>query len=186
MGLLDFLKRGSRKKQCARCGQQAAHGYSPVAESDAKQIAPLCLSCLVEQLRRDYADFRGRAIVIAPAPGLPCYVFREREFLRSTSSESEWHTAFLLQQIGVCTDCQAPGRCLWIESRGLTSESIGDVVGKGPQETLLRWGNPVPISLCGKCTAERIGRNLQMDGFEFFEVCSPHQDQEGIVLPMAY
>lgn len=186
MGFLNFLKRSPRKKSCARCGRQAAHGYSQGAESDSREITPLCLTCLSAQLRRDYADFRGHAIVIAPAPGLPCYVFRERGFLRNSSPESEWHSAFLLQQIGVCTQCQAPGRCLWIESRGLTRESFADVVAKGPQDTLLRWGNPVPISLCGKCTAERMGVNLKLDGVEFFEMCSPHQDQEGIVLPMAY
>jgi hypothetical protein len=174
MGLLDFLKRGPRKKQCERCGQQAAHGYSQVAESDAKQIAPLCLSCLVEQLRRDYADFRGHAIVIAPASGLPCYAFREEKISSS-----------LLHQIDICADCKAQARCLWMPSRGLTIENFGDVLENGPEQTLLTWGN-VGESLCGICTATRIGKGLQAGNFEFFEVCSPHEGQEGLVLPMAY
>jgi hypothetical protein len=186
MGLLDFLKRGPRKKQCARCGQQAAHGYSPAAESDPKQIVPLCLPCLVEQLRRDYTDFRGIAIVVAPAVGLPCYVFRTLEFLRDASPDSERQNVSLFQQIKTCADCQGTARCLWIESRGLTVESFGDVIEKGPQQTLMMWRNPSPTSLCGKCTAEHIARSLQADGFEFFEVCSPHRDEEGMVLPMAY
>ena len=175
MGILDFLKRGPRKKQCARCGRQDAHGYSQVAESDPKQITALCLTCLIEQLRRDYADFRGRAIVIAPATGLPCYVFREQKISPS-----------LLRQIDKCADCKAPARCLWMTSQGLTIETFGDVLEKGPEPTLLSWGNPAPESLCGICTAARIGKSLQAGDSEFLEVCSPHDEQEGLVLPMAY
>ena len=186
MGLLDFLKRNPRKKHCAHCGQQAAHGYSPAAESDPKEILPLCLRCLAEQLRRDYAEFRGRTIVIAPALGLPCYVFRTFESLRDASPDFERQSVPLFQQIKTCADCQGTARCLWIESRGLTLESFGDVIEKGPHQTLLTWGNPNPTSLCGKCTAEHIARRLQADGFEFFEVCGPHRDEEGMVLPMAY
>jgi hypothetical protein len=186
MGLLDFLKRGPRKKRCARCGQQGSHGYSPAAESDPKEIVPLCLLCLAEQLRRDYADFRGHAIVIAPALGLPCYVFRISQFLRDASPDSERQYASLFQHVTTCADCQGTARCLWIESRGLTFESFRDVIEKGPQHTLLTWGNPNPTALCGKCTAEHIVRSLQDDSFEFFEICSPHRDQEGMVLPMAY
>ena len=164
-----------RERSNARAAeQQAAHGYSQVAESDPKQIAPLCLACLIEQLRRDYADFRGRAIVIAPAAGLPCYVFREQKISSS-----------LLQRIGICADCKAQARCLWMHSQGLTSENFGDVLENGPEQTLFTWGN-VAESLCGRCTATRVGKQLQAGDFEFFEVCSPHNGQEGLVLPMAY
>lgn len=175
MGLLDFLKRSPRKKKCARCGQQASHGYSLVAESHPKQITPLCLACLIAQLRHDYAGFRGRAIVVAPATGLPCYVFRDQEL-----------SAPMLQAIGICSDCKAQAHCLWMQSRGLTIETFGDVLEKGPERTLLSWGNPAAESLCGACTATRIGKNLQAGDFEFFEICSPHDEQEGLVLPMAY
>ncbi len=175
MGFLGFLKRSPRKKECARCGQQAAHGYSQVAESDAQQITPLCLTCLVKQLRRDYAEFRGHAVVIAPAAGLPCYVFREQKL-----------PSPLLSQIDICADCKAQARCLWMQSQGLTIETFGDVLEKGPAQTLFTWGNPAAESLCGKCTAARIGKRLQAGDLEFLEVCSPHDRQEGLVLPMAY
>jgi hypothetical protein len=174
MGFLDFLKRGPGKR-CARCGGPAAHGYSLKSESDSSRITPLCVPCLIDQLQRDYVDFRGRAIVIAPAPGLPCYVFRDREIPSS-----------LRQQIVTCADCEGQARCLWIESRGLTIENFEDVLEKGPERTLLTWGNPAMRSLCGTCTAKRIGKNLQAGGLEFFEVCSPHDQEEGIVIPMAY
>ena len=176
MSILDFLKRGLRKKQCARCGQPAPHGYSKKAESDSKQIVPMCLTCLIDQLNRDYLGFRGHAVVIAPTAGLPCYAFREQKV-----------SSALLQKIDICADCKSsPARCLWIQAQGLTIETFSDVLEKGPEKTLLTWGNPVPKALCGACTAKYVGKNLQQSGLEFFEVCSPHEDQEGIVLPMAY
>jgi len=72
-----------------------------------------------------------------------------------------------------------------MHSQGLTMENFGDVLESGPEQTLLSWGN-VAESLCGTCTAARIGKGLQAGDFEFFEVCSPHDSQEGLVLPMAY
>jgi len=186
VGLLDFLNRSPHNKKCIQCGQRAAHGYSEAAESDCRQIKPLCLPCLIGQLRSDYADFHGRAIVVAPAPGLPCYVFRDRDFLRSVSSNSERDADILFGRIGECVDCHNAGTCAWLESRGLTIKTFSDVLDKGHRHTLLAWGNPDPLSLCGRCTADRIGKILQSNAFEFFEICSPHQGQQGIVMPMAY
>jgi hypothetical protein len=186
MGLLDFLKRSPRNRLCAHCGQRAAHGYSEAAEADSKRIAPLCLACLVVQLRKDYGEFHGRAIVVAPAVGTPCYVFRELSSLQGESSEASGDFALLLRQIEGCTDCKKSASCLWIGSRGLTLETFSSVLEMGPRKTLLSWGNPAPVSLCGLCTAGRIARSMSEDAYEFFEVCTPHQDQQGIVLPMAY
>jgi hypothetical protein len=129
----------------------------------------------MDQLRRDYADFRGHAVVIAPTAGLPCYVFREQRI-----------PSPLLQPIDICADCKAQARCLWMQSQGLTIETFSDVLEKGPEQTLLPWGNPAGESLCGTCTATRMGKRLQAGDLEFFEVCSPHDGQEGLVLPMAY
>lgn len=186
MGLLDFLKRSPRRKQCVHCGQRAAHGYSEVSESDLKRIVPLCLACLVKQLRRDFGEFHGRAIVVAPAVGTPCYVFRDLSFLQSELSSASGDLASLLQLVGVCRDCKNSASCLWIESRGLTLETFSGVLEVGPRKTLLSWGNPAPVSLCGGCAAEYIGHRLGENEYEFFEVSTPHNDQQGIVLPMAY
>lgn len=87
MGFLDFFSR-LRKKHCAGCGQVAIHGYSRAAESCAKDITPLCVSCLDSQAPLDYRDFGGRPVLIAPAVGVPCYVCGDRESLRSISPES--------------------------------------------------------------------------------------------------
>jgi len=186
MGLLNFLKHGPSKKKCARCGQRAAHGYSLAAESDPRQITPLCLTCLITQLSNDYSGFRGRAIVIAPAPNLPCYVFRDLEFLRAVSADSVRAVRDELAQLTTCADCKASAHCIWVESQGLTPDTFDRVFEKGPRSTVFTWGNPPPMPFCGSCTAERLCKALQADGFEYFELCSPHHEQEGIVMPMAY
>jgi hypothetical protein len=186
MGLLNFLKRGPSKKKCARCGQRAAHGYSPTVESDPRQITPLCLICLTAQLSIDYSAFRGRAIVIAPAPNLPCYVFRDLEFLLAISADSARAVRDELAQPSLCADCKASAHCLWVESQGLTPDTFDQVLEKGPRSTVFTWGNPPPAPLCGKCTAQRLTKTLLADGFEYFDLCSPHYEQQGIVMPMAY
>ncbi len=185
MGLLDFLKRDPRKKPCARCHGPAAHGYSEKAESEVKQITPLCLSCLSEQLQRDYNEFHGRALVIAPAAGLPCYVFRDVDYLQSMRPAWKDDLGAIPQKQRDCADCKSEACCLWVgvASRGLTVETFINVLENNLQQTLLTWGNPDPVPLCGKCT---IIESLRGDGVSFFEVCSPHGTQRGIVLPMAY
>lgn len=186
MGLLDFLRRGPKSKRCVRCGERAAHGYSRAAESKPSEIAPLCLQCLAQQLHTDYSSFAGRAEVIAPAPKLPCYVFQNRGFLRSISSIVHTELEAQFSQLQLCAVCRVPAHCLWFESGGLSLDTFEQVLEKGLQPTILVWGNPPPLPLCGKCTAERICKALQANGMEFFEICSPHDTQEGIVLPMAY
>ena len=186
MGLLDFLKRSPRKKQCARCGNVAAHGYSAAAESDRTQITPLCLECLLRKLRHDYEEHHGRALVIEPAPFLPCYVFRDLEYLRSVSADLAREVISLLHAEGQCVSCKGNSSYSWVGSRGITAETFSEVLEKGPKRTLLTWGNPAPVRLCGKCVVDRIGRVLQAGDFEYFEVCSPRGNDDGVVIPMAY
>lgn len=186
VGFLDFFRRDPRKRRCAHCSQPAAHGYSQNAESDVKEITPLCPPCLSELLQRDYGEFNGRALVIAPAAGLPCYAFRDVAYLESFRRGWKNDLGALSQTTGECTDCKSEARCLWITSRGLTIETFGDVLENGLQQTLLAWGNSDPIALCGKCTAQHIAEALQGDGVSFFEVCGPHGTEQGMVLPMAY
>ncbi len=185
MGILDFLKRDPRKKRCTRCGQPSVHGYSQVAESPSDQITSLCLRCLTEQLQQDYSGYHGKSIVVAPAPSLPCYTFRDVEYL--SSIRARWRQDFgtLFQEVRNCTDCKSKASILWVNSRGLSLETFAEVLEKGLQQSLLAWGNPAPIPLCGACVAKRIGECLRSGGPSFFEVCSPHGEQQGMVLPMA-
>src|SRR5437868_13784290 len=72
-------------KPCSICGAESRYGYSEHAEEDPAKIKPMCLEHMISKLERDYTSFNGRALVIEPADGPPCYVFQPVE---------EWHQAF--------------------------------------------------------------------------------------------
>src|SRR5206468_5834667 len=72
-------------KLCSSCQAQAGYGYSERPETDAENIRPMCLKCLVRQLRHDYTSFAGRALVVAPVSGPPVYVFQ---------AAAEWRAHF--------------------------------------------------------------------------------------------
>jgi hypothetical protein len=177
------------KRTCARCGAAALHGYSQKAESEHKNIEPICLACLLKQLEQDYAAYQGRTVVVQPVSNVPCYVFRDRGYLQWVSPDAqhldhEVHN--LLAQIGPCADCGNAAHCLWIESRGLDGKTVEVVLKRGLAKTLLAWGNPRPVSLCGECTVRHISQSLRGEGFSYMEVCSPHGTEEGVVVPMEY
>jgi hypothetical protein len=183
-----FLRGGaSRKRTCARCGAAPQHGYSPKAESDHQDIEPLCAACLIKQLEQDYAAYRGRAVVLQPVSDVPCYVFRDREYLQWVSPDAQYldqDVGHLLEQIGKCSACGDAAHCMWIESRGLDGKTFEIVLKRGLAKTLLASGNPAAVSLCGKCTVRRIAAGLR--GVSYTEVCSPHGADEGVVIPMGY
>ena len=183
-----FLRGGtSRKRACARCGAAPQHGYSRKAESAHQDIERLCTACLVKQLEQDYAAYRGRAVVLQPVGDVPCYVFRDREYLQWVSPDAQYldqDVGHLLEQIGRCSDCGEAAHCMWIESRGLEGKTFEIVLKRGLAKTLLAWGNPPAVSLCGKCAVKRIAAGL--GGISYMEVCSPHGMDEGVVIPMGY
>ena|SRR5271155_4874354 len=61
-----FRGPGRKRRTCAHCGAVPQHGYSQKAESEHKDIEPLCAACLVKQLEKDYAAYRGRCVVLRP------------------------------------------------------------------------------------------------------------------------
>src|SRR5579862_4552227 len=63
-------------KPCSVCGVTSRYGYSQHAEQEADKIKPMCFGHLRSQLESDYEGFRGRAVVVEPADGPPCYVFQ--------------------------------------------------------------------------------------------------------------
>jgi hypothetical protein len=189
LALRRFLGGTSRNRSCARCGAPARHGYSQKAESTQKDIEPHCVSCLLAQLEQDYSAYQGRVIVVQPVSDLPCYVYRDREYLQWISPESQdldHEVENLLNQVAQCKDCGNPAHCLWVESRRLDGKSLEVVLKHGLAKTILAWGNPPPISLCGKCLVKHIAESLRREEFSYIEVCSPHGTEEGIVLPMSY
>jgi hypothetical protein len=70
------LRNRQSHKTCANCGSPSQFGYSREAESEPKDIINQCFTCLVGKLTDDYDSYQGRALVIQPAAGFPCYVFQ--------------------------------------------------------------------------------------------------------------
>ena len=183
MKLLDRLF--SRKPaSCVNCGTLARFGYSLQAESDRKDISSVCLSCLRAKLAGDYGEFGNRALVIEPAANLPCYVFQP---------SSKWKDCKLMEDAqgmlskmqDSCGHCGAKANFLWLTSSGLGLENLDELLTKGVEETLLRWGNRSPQPVCGRCCVSFICSSIETHSLTFAEVCGPHFE-DGFVLPMTY
>ena len=174
-------------KRCSVCGAESKYGYSEHAE-DIEHIKSMCRKCLITQLEKDYTAFSGRAVVIQPVSGPPCYVFHSNEEWGKFFMESKMDDdtrAYLLRMETICHDCGLKANFLWVESSGLTSYNFGNVLKKGFSETLLPR-NPKPISLCGKCCVKHIAKDLQWKDITYLEVCGPKGTDDGFVIPMAY
>jgi hypothetical protein len=174
-------------KPCFVCGAESKYGYSEHAE-DIEHIKSMCRKCLITQLEKDYTAFSGRAVVIQPTPGPPCYVFHSNEewgkFFKESKMDDDTR-AYLLRMETICHDCGQEANFLWIQSSGLTEHNFGNVLKKGFSETLLPR-NPKPISLCGHCCVKHIEKDLQWKEITYLEVCGPKGADDGFVAPMAY
>ncbi len=180
-------KKTSISRACSVCGAEPKYGYSEHTV-DIKNIKPMCRRCLIAQLEKDYGTFSGRAVVIQPAPGPPCYVFHSNEewsgsFKKSKMSDDA--RAYLLGMDPNCRDCGQKANFLWIESSGLTAHNFGSILAKGFSETLLPR-NPKPICLCGKCCAKHIAREMAAKDLTYLEVSGPRGKEDGFIMPMAY
>jgi hypothetical protein len=175
-------------KRCSVCGAESKYGYSEGAEEEIKTIKSMCIECLVSHLKNDYAAFLGRAVVIQPAPGPPCYVFHSNKEWGESFRESEMDDdtrAYLLRMDPLCRDCGQKANFLWVESSGLTAHNFGNVLRKGFSETLLPR-NPKPVSLCAKCCVKQIAKELKEKEIAYLEVSGPKGGEDGFVIPMAY
>ncbi len=175
----------SRKPACcAKCGFPAGFGYSLHAESDRNEISSLCLGCLKARLATDYAQFDKRAVVIEPAASFPCYVFQP---------SCRWVGNMLMRDVqdmlsrmqSSCRHCGANANFLWLSSSGLQPDRQQDLLSNGIEETLLRWGNRPPRSVCARCCVDLICGGIESRSLTFLEVCSP-RSENGLVLPMGY
>jgi len=179
-----FRRQNSASRICSACGAKSQYGYSDRAESKLKDIRPLCRTCLITQLEHDYSHYRGRALVIQPVGGPPCYVFRPQSQFEDARINSDVRL-FLSQMSASCSKCEQTSTYLWVESQGLTADNWGEVIERGVSDTLLKWENPPPISMCAQCCVRHIDSTLQLRGMTYIEVCSP-KDEDGFVLPMGY
>jgi hypothetical protein len=174
-------------KECLACGAESKYGYSEHVE-DIKNIKSLCRKCLITQLQKDYITFSGRAVVIQPVPGPPCYVFHSNkewgEFFKESKMDDDAR-AYLLRMDMICHDCEQTANFLWIESSGLTAQNFGNVLKKGFSETLLPK-NPKPLSLCGTCCVRHIARELEGKDITYLEISGPKGRDDGFIAPMGY
>jgi hypothetical protein len=175
-------------RTCFICGEKAKYGYSERAEEALKNIKSMCRKCLVFQLEKDYTTFSGRAVVIQPAAGPPCYVFHSNDEWGKLFKESKMDDdarAYLLRMNPICHDCDQKANFLWIESSGLTEHNFGNVLKKGFAETLLSR-NPKPISLCGKCCVRHIVKELEKKDITYLGISGPKGGEDGFVAPMGF
>lgn len=175
-------------KTCFLCGEESKYGYSKQRRDGIKDIKSMCRKCMISQLEQDYGTFSGRAVVIQPASGPPCYVFHSNEewgkFFKESKMDEDAR-AYLLRMNPICQDCGLKANFLWIESSGLTEHNFGNVLKKGFSETLLPR-NPKPISLCGKCCTRHIAKALEAKDITYLEVNGPRGEEDGFVVPMAF
>ena len=175
-------------KPCSVCGVPSSYGYSEHAEEEADKIRPLCLTHLNAELEKDYQSFRGRAVVIEPADGPPCYVFQLAEEWQQAFKDSKIAkdvSSLLAKMDAKCHDCGQTATYLWVQSKGVTGDNFGEMLDEGVSATLLRQ-NPAPISLCPKCCVKRITRILGINHLSYLEVCAPKGNADGFVVPMGY
>jgi len=179
-----YLRNRRPDKTCANCGSPSQFGYSREAESKLEDIRSLCFTCLMEKLTDDYESYEGRALVIQPAAGFPCYVFQ---------ASSRWPDSKLAKEVAemfsatdeACNQCGAKAHYLWVTSSGLKLSILEQLLSEGLSQTLLRRGNGRPVSLCGRCCVKSIAKAIEEHGLTFLEVCSP-RSTDGFVIPMGY
>lgn len=180
--VLRLTRKKPADKLCAGCGAPAMHGYSKAAESAPEDIVPLCVPCLLERLDEDYCTYDGRAVVIQPVAELPCYVFRPKsdwdEQLRA-----ELDTLLAGLQIH-CACCTNPARYLWVNA--LDAGPVANLPQMGITQTLLGPRRARPISLCARCSVQRIGRSLTGQEAGYVEVCGPRGSEDGLVTAIGY
>jgi len=184
LGLIAYLRRHGRTRPCVNCGAPSRFGFSNHAESAMKDIARLCLNCLKTKLADDYTQFGAHALVIEPAANLPCYVFQPSSKWRDLKLAEE--TSKLLSKMKTtCLHCGAKANFLWLTSNGLKEDNAENMFTEGVSETLLRWGNGPPCSVCGRCCVDLIWKSIESQSLTFLEVCGP-RSEDGFVLPMGY
>ena len=174
-------------RSCFHCGGESAYGYPEVVRG-VKRTRPICRKCLISQLENDYSNFSGRAVVIQPVSGPPCYAFHSnRDWSKSFKGSKIDNDvrSYLLRMDPTCQDCGQRANFLWIGSSGLTKYNFGNVLRKGFEETLLPM-NPHPISLCRRCCVRRIAKELEEKEITYLEILGPRGTEDGFVMPMTH
>ena len=184
VGVVLYLRWRQSRGICVNCGSSSHFGYSSGPESKPEDIVKFCFTCLVAKLTDDYQQYQGKAFVIQPAAGFPCYVFQPKTRWADSKFAKEI-TEMFSRTDETCNHCGSNVHFLWMTSNGLNQTNFEQVLSKGPSETLMRWGNSQPILLCGGCCVKLIAKAIQDHSLSFYEVCSPLSG-DGFVMPMGY
>jgi hypothetical protein len=184
VGVVLYLRWRQSRGICANCGSSSHFGYSSEPESKAEDIVKLCFRCLAAKLTDDYQRYEGKALAIQPAAGFPCYVFQPKSRWADSKFAKEMAEMFSKTD-ETCNQCGSNVHFLWLTSNGLNPSNFEQVLSNGLSETLMRWGNLRPISLCGGCCVKLITKAIEDHGLSFYEVCSPLSG-DGFVMPMGY
>lgn len=175
-------------KPCSVYGAAARFGYSERAEAPVDEIEPMCFEHLMAKLESDYEAFQGRAVVIEPAAGPPCYVFQPGEEWRTAFKDTKIAddvSALIAEMKNACHECGQQAKYVWVGSKGMTEGNFGQVLERGLCTTLLPQ-NPTPVSLCARCCVRRIANALESKRLSYLEVCGPKGGSDGFVVPMGY
>ena len=113
----------------------------------------------MSKLSNDYDSYEERALVIQPAAGFPCYVFQ---------TSSKWPDSKLAKEVAemfsaadeACNQCESKAHYLWVTSKGLNPSNFEQLISEGLSQTLLRWGNVGPVSLCARCCVKSIAKAI--------------------------
>ena len=184
VALLGYLRWRQSHGTCAHCGSHYKFGYSHEQESKAEDIVKLCLTCLAAKMKDAYERYEGRAIVIQPAAGFPCYVFQTSSKWPESGLAKELNTTFSETDKG-CNRCGSKAHYFWVTSNGLNASNFEQLLSNGVLQTLVPWGNARPIPLCSGCCAEFVTKTIADRDLRFYEVCSPRSG-DGFVVPMGY
>jgi len=181
---ITYFRAHQKSAACVACGLPSTFGHSMRAESAKKDIARVCLNCLKKKLGEDYEKFEARALVIEPAPDLPCYVFQPSKKWKDDKLSEEAETLLSNMKIA-CHRCGAKANFLWVTSIGLRGDNAEMVFSQGIAKTLFRWGNSPASSVCARCCVDLICQSIERQQLKFMEVCSP-RSENGFVIPMGY
>jgi len=175
--ILRITRKKHPSKVCAECGKPSANGYSKTAKSEANEIVPLCVDCLLRRLDEDYTIYDGRAVVVQPVAELPCYVFRPvAEWSETVRNDVESILAGIEAR---CHSCGQETRYAWVNA--LEPGPVAKLPDLGIRHTLLTGAGAHAIGLCARCTVTRIGHSLTAQEGGYLEICGPRGSEDGVV-----
>jgi hypothetical protein len=184
VALLAYRRKRQSHGTCVNCGAPSDFGYSREPETRAEDIVKLCLTCLAAKMKNDYERYEGRALVIQPASGFPCYVYQTNSRWAGSRLAKESHE-MCSGPDETCNQCGAKAQYFWVTSNGLNPANLEQLLSDGLEHTLLQWGNAHAIPLCAGCCVQSITKTIADRRLRFYEVCSP-RSEGGFVVPMAY